>query len=120
MASIRKLPSGSFQVPIRRAGMPAVTRSFSKKRDTEAFVRTDEGDSELARKLGRAAAHIPRFRDWCDAYMAQCRGREQGTPGMLLWWCEQFGDESVTSIDEFMVGEGQISFRSGRAGEVGR
>lgn len=53
MASIRKLPSGSYQVPIRRAGMPAVTRSFSKKRDTEAFVRTDEGDSELARKLGR-------------------------------------------------------------------
>ena len=118
MASIRKLPSGSHQVQIRRAGMPAVTRSFSKKRDAEAFVRTVEGDSELARKLGRAAAHIPRFRDWCDTYMAQYRGREQGTPGMLRWWCEQFGDESVTAIDEFMVDEGliKLSKRKGRGG----
>ena len=88
--------------------MPAVTRSFSKKRDADAFVRTVEGDSELARKLGRAAAHIPRFRDWCDTYMAQYRGREQGTPGMLRWWCDQFGDKSVTSIDEFMVDDGLI------------
>jgi len=53
MASIRRLPSGSYQVQIRRAGMPAVTRSFSRKRDADAFVRTVEGDSELARKLGR-------------------------------------------------------------------
>lgn len=48
MASIRKLPSGSYQVQVRRAGMPAVTRSFSRKRDAEAFARTVEGSSELA------------------------------------------------------------------------
>ncbi|MCG6965253.1 MAG: hypothetical protein LJE59_01935, partial [Chromatiaceae bacterium] len=68
MASIRRLPSGSYQVQIRRAGMPAVTRSFSKKRDAESYARTGEGDSELARKLGRVSAQIPRFSVWCDTY----------------------------------------------------
>ena len=118
MASIRKLPSGSFQVQIRRAGMPAVTRSFKKKRDAEAFARTVEGDSELARKLGRSSGFVPPFRDWCDAYMAQYRGREPGTPGMLRFWCGQFGDRPVTSIDEFMVDEGlhRLSKRRGRGG----
>lgn len=55
MASVRKLSSGIYQVQIRRAGMPAVTRSFRKRRDAEAFARAVEGDSELARKLGRAS-----------------------------------------------------------------
>lgn len=106
MASIRKLPSGSYQVQIRRAGMRAVTRSFSRKRDADAFARTVESDSELARKLGRAAAYIPTFRQWCDTYMGQYRGREPGTPGMLHWWCMQFGDRPVTAIDEFLVDDG--------------
>lgn len=66
MASIRRLPSGSFQVQIRRAGMPAVPRSFKKKRDAAAFVRTGEGDSELARKRGRSSGFVPRFRGLVD------------------------------------------------------
>ena len=94
MASIRRLPSGSYQVQIRRAGMPAVTRSFSKKRDAEAFVREVEGSTELARKLGRAAAHIPTFRSWCDTYMAPYTGRDRSTVGRLDWWCRQFYAQS--------------------------
>ena len=118
MASIRRLPSGSYQVQIRRAGMPAVTPSFSRKRDVEAFARTVEVDSELARKLGRSAGSIPTFRALCDIYMEQYQGREQGTPGMLNWWCGQFGDRPVTAIDEYMVDEGLIehSKRKGRGG----
>jgi integrase len=119
MASIRKLPSGSYQVQVRRAGMPAVTRSFSKKRDAEAFARAVEGDSELARKLGRAPAHIPTFRHWCGTYMAQYQGRDRSTAGRLAWWCEQFGDQPVTRIDEFMVDEGlTVLEKGGRSGST--
>lgn len=64
MASIRKPTSGNDQVQIRRAGIPPVPRSFSKKKDADAFVREVEGGPGLHRKSGRVAANVPQFRDW--------------------------------------------------------
>jgi integrase len=108
MASIRKLKSGNYQVQIRIAGLPPVTKSFSKKKDATTFVKQVEGDSELQRKLGKAVAQIPRFRDWCDVYMAQYSGRDPSTVGRLDWWCGRFGNQYVTKIDEFMVDDGLV------------
>jgi integrase len=108
MASIRKLKSGNFQVQIRLSGLPNITKSFSKKKDAVAFVKIVEGDSELQRKLGKAAPYIPLFRDWCNVYMNQYSGRDPSTAGRLDWWCEQFGEIPITKIDEFMVDDGLV------------
>lgn len=105
MASIRKLPSGNYQVQIRLVGMPPVCRSFAKKRDADAFVREVAGNTELQRKLGRAAAHIPIFSDWVSTFLKAYEGRDPDMAGKLAWWAEQFPGIAVTKIDEFMVDE---------------
>ena len=111
MASIRKLKSGNFQVQIRLSGLPNITKSFSKKKDAVAFVKIVEGDSELQRKLGKAAPYIPLFRDWCNVYMNQYSGRDPSTAGRLGWWGEQFGEIPITKIDEFMVDDGLLRLK---------
>lgn len=120
MASIRKLASGNYQVQIRRAGMPAVTRSFAKKKDADAFIRQVEGNTELHRKLGRAAAHIPKFRDWVMTFLSDHRGKDPDMVRKLNWWADQFGDLPVTKIDEFMVDDAlHVLVRKGRTGKRG-
>lgn len=111
MASIRKLKSGNYQVQIRLVGLPPVAKTFSKKKDATAFIKQVEGDTELQRKLGKASAQIPTFREWCDSYMAQYTGKDQSTVGRLLWWCEQFGQKPITKIDEFKVDDGLVKLK---------
>jgi len=103
MASIRKLKSGKYQVQIRRQGMPAVYRSFSKKKDAEAFVRRVEGDSELLLKLGKASGDIPLFSDWVTTHLQTYSGKDKDYPRKLQWWSEYFANIPVTKIDAFMV-----------------
>lgn len=119
MASIRKLPSGNYQVQIRRAGLPPVTKSFARKRDATEFAKQVEGDTELQRKLGRATSDIPTFQAWCDTYMSQYNGRDPSTLGRLVYWCARFGDVPVNRIDEFMVDDGLTALSSqGRTGST--
>ncbi|MDV6341126.1 site-specific integrase [Nitrosomonas sp. Is24] len=111
MASIRKLQSGNFQVQIRLQGLPSITKTFPKKKDAVAFSKQVEGNTELHRKLGKATALIPIFREWCNIYMAQYSGNDPSTAGRLYWWCGEFGDKPVTKIDEFMVDDGLIKLK---------
>ncbi len=111
MASIRKLKSGNYQVQIRSADLPAITRTFSKKKNAIAFIKQVEGDTELQRKLGKSIASIPSFRDWCSIYMAQYSGSDNSTVGRLDWWCDQFGDKSITNIDAFIVDDGFLKLK---------
>lgn len=111
MASIRKLKSGNYQVQIRLLGLPPVTKTFSTKKDATAFIRQVEGNTELHRKLGRATAIIPTFREWCGIYMSQYSGKDPSTVGRLDWWCGQFGDKPITKIDEFLVDECLIKLK---------
>lgn len=118
MASIRKLASGRYQVQIRRAGMPSVTRSFTKKKDADAFVREVEGNTELARKLGKATAHIPLFGNWVTIFLAAYRGRDKDITGKLGWWSDRFGNLPVNQIDEFLVDDSLIELsKYGRNGK---
>lgn len=119
MASIRKLSSGNYQVQIRLLGLPSVTKTFSKKKDANAFVKQVEGDTELQRKLGKAPSIIPVFREWVDTYMEQYSGKDHSTAGRLYWWSDQFGDIPVTKIDEFMVDDALIRLHEkGRTGST--
>lgn len=90
MASIRQLPSGNYQVQIRLKGLRPVTKSFSSKRKAALFARQVEGNSELARKPGQPVVGVLTFRQLCDRYMSQYRGRDRGTVGKLTYWCGRF------------------------------
>jgi len=111
MASIRKLPSGRYQVQIRRVGLAPLSKTFSKKRLALQFASKVESDTELYRKLGRAAANVPKFFDLCTEYLAHYQGRDPSTAGRLKWWCEFFGDKAATDIDEFLVDEGLLTLQ---------
>ena len=111
MASIRILKSGNYQAQIRLVGLPPVTKTFSRKKNATTFIKQVEGDTELQRKLGKAIASIPSFRDWCSIYMAQYSGRDNSTVGRLDWWCDQFGDKSITNVDKFIVDDGLLNLK---------
>ena len=78
MASINELPSGLFRARVRRNGFPALTRSFRRKADAEAWARKLESEQErgvwrdsseaedtsLSACLDRyVREHVPRKRD---------------------------------------------------------
>lgn len=119
MASIRKLKSNRYQVQIRLKGFEPVFRSFNTRKDALNFVKAVEADTELLRKLGKAPALIPTFSEFVSKYMAQYSGKDPSTVGRLNWWCEQFGNQPLTKIDEFMVDDGlnRLS-RSGLTGST--
>lgn len=118
MASIRKLPSGRWQVQIRRVGMPDVFDSFTRKKDADAFVREVEGNTELHRKLGKAAAYIPTFEKWVGMFLETYPCRDRDMAGKLWWWAEQFAGVAVTKVDEFMIDDATSKLqRFGRHGD---
>lgn len=112
MASIRKLASGNYQVQIRTVGIPAVTRSFSTKKLAREFAIKVEGDSELARALGKAPSSIPNFSSICDIYMSNYNGRDKSTVGRLNWWSTRLGNIPITKINEYSVDDRLVELKS--------
>ena len=112
MSSIRKLPSGKYQVQIRKSGMKQITKSFDTKKNALAFSRQVEGDSEIQRKLGQPVSFSITFQKLADLYMEQYSGKDNSTIGRLDYWCSRFGGLQVTEIDEFMVDDGLINLSS--------
>ncbi|MBL7005424.1 MAG: site-specific integrase [Gammaproteobacteria bacterium] len=108
MSSIRKLPSGKYQVQIRKSGMKQITKSFDTKKNALAFSRTVEGDSEIQRKLGQPISFVISFKKLANLYMEQYTGKDRSTIGRLDYWCSCFDGLKVTEIDEFMVDDGLI------------
>jgi len=109
MASIRKLPSGKYQVQIRLQNLNPITKSFNTKKNAQAFVRTVEGDTELLRKLGSQASQSISFKFLTDMYMQQYTGKDASIIGRAAFWSNQFEDKDVIEIDEFMVDEILVS-----------
>lgn len=66
MATIRKLPSGTFQAIVRKKGFPARTAAFGKRSEALAWAASIEGDITAGRVNGEAHAH--RLSDLIDAY----------------------------------------------------
>ena len=65
MASIRKLPSGSWCVQIRVKRLKPITRTFKTKGNAREFAKQVENDTEIARKLGMPVAKALRYALGC-------------------------------------------------------
>jgi integrase len=109
MASIRKLPSAKYQVQIRLKNLSPVVKSFTTKKNAQAFIRTVEGDTELLRKLGSQAPISISFKQLTDMYMQQYTGKDASIIGRANYWSDLFGKKDVTEIDEFMVDDVLVS-----------
>ena len=118
MASIRKLKSGNYQVQIRLLGLRPIVRSFSTKKKSQEFARQVEGDSELARKLGRPVIQLLSFKELVDKYTDQYTGKDPSTLGRLNYWTTRFGDKSVTQVDEYDVDDGLVELAKTRTGST--
>jgi integrase len=112
MASIRKLPSGKYQVQIRLKGLQPIAKSFTTKKSARNFARTVEGDTELLRKLGSPSSHSITFNELTDLYMGQYKGRDNSVISRVQYWKRQYSNTDVTKIDEFMVDDALVELAS--------
>lgn len=112
MSSIRKLPSGKYQVQIRLKNLKPITKSFDTKKNAQAFSRSVEGNTELQRKLGSPSVVSISFTELIKLYSKQYKGRDKSNKGRINHWGECFKDKLVVDIDEFMVDDELILLAS--------
>lgn len=71
MATFRKLPSGSWQVRVRRFGEPALTKSFSSKLIAKKWARQIEYTMDEGSFIDRAELDTTTLGDLIDRYMVE-------------------------------------------------
>jgi integrase len=71
MATFRKLPSGSWQVRVRRFGVPTLTKSFSSKLIAQKWARQIEYTMDEGSFIDRAELDTTTLGDLIDRYMVE-------------------------------------------------
>ena len=71
MATFRKLPSGSWQVRVRRFGEPTLTKSFSSKLIAQKWARQIEYTMDEGSFIDRAELDTTTLGDLIDRYMVE-------------------------------------------------
>ncbi len=69
MASVSKLPSGSFRCQIRRKGLPAECETFKSRAEAEAWGRRRERELEAVFSPRRTPSDGRLFKDLVDSYL---------------------------------------------------
>jgi integrase len=107
MATIRKLPSGKYNVQIRREGHPPLSDTFKTKTAAKAWATKIEGDIDQAKHYG--FSRVRTLADAVDAFTsikttiktADDRNRH------LAWWREHFGNRKLFHFTADVVEEGR-------------
>jgi hypothetical protein len=102
MATIKKRPSGNYQVQIRLSGLKNIIKTFKTKTLATQFVREVEGSTQLLQALGKPIIEKITFKEFADVYMEQYTGKDASNNGRLNWWCNQLGTMQVMKIDELL------------------
>jgi hypothetical protein len=95
MATLRKLPSGKFNVQIRRDGHPPMSETFETKTDAKVWARGIERDMDHRKHFGMSRIRtvndsVVRFKQ-SDATIGTIRDRNRH----LDWWCASFGSSKL-------------------------
>src|SRR5262245_60555689 len=107
MPTIRKLPSGRYNVQIRREGQPPLSGTFDTKTDAKAWARKIEGDIDQSKHYGYS--RVCSLGDAIEAFIASTstiktlddRNRH------LTWWREQFGARKLFHFTADVVEQGR-------------
>lgn len=122
MATIRKLPSGKWQVLVRRKGHRPQTKSFFARLDAEKWSRTIESDLDRGVFLDRSTAETTTLGELIDRYLVEV------TPGKksakqerqrLLYLKQHFGPLSAATLQSRHIAEWRDKrLKSGKAGST--
>jgi integrase len=107
MATIRKLPSGKFNVQVRREGHPALTATFPNRTEAKAWATKIEDDINQGKHFGYS--RVRTLADAVDAFTklkttiktADDRNRH------LAWWRSTFGARKLFHFTADVVDQGR-------------
>ncbi|MCQ8106471.1 site-specific integrase, partial [Methylomonas sp. SURF-2] len=79
MATIRKLPSGSWQVQVRRKGESPISKSFSSKSLAEQWARSIESQIDHGCFVDRSEAERTTLGELIDRYLVEVTPTKKGS-----------------------------------------
>src|SRR5690349_18571606 len=106
MATLRKLPSGKFNVQIRREGYPPISDTFETKTDAKAWARGIERDIDHRKHFGLSRIRtvtnaVVRF-NGSNASIESIKDRRRH----LDWWSANYGASKLIDFGADTITEG--------------
>ena len=102
MASVKKLPSGLWNVRIRRQGHKLVTKSFINKADADRWARTIESEMDRGIFVDRSEAESTTLAQALDRYKKEItchkKGKKQESERIALWLRTDLAKRSLASL----------------------
>lgn len=101
MATIRKLPSGRWNVQIRRKGEKPVSKSFPSKVLAEQWARSIENEIDKGQFVDRSEAESTTIGELIDRYLSEVTDSKKGAKQeryRLLFLKERLGHFIVASL----------------------
>jgi integrase len=122
MATIIPTRSGRWQAVIRRKGTKPAKKTFTRKTDAVNWARLTEADIERGEyrpetKGARLAFNdlVKRFYEDAEAGLPTLSpGQQRTVPGVLRFWCEQFGHLRLKQITADEIEEATEQLRCRR------
>ena len=108
MATIRKLPSGKFNVQVRRAGYPPLSDTFDNKTEARAWGAKIEVDIGEGKHYG--FSRVRTLADAVDAFVAVKATIKTAADRkrQLHWWRDRFGKKKLFHFARDVVEEGRV------------
>jgi integrase len=106
MATITKLPSGSWRVRIRLAGQRSISKTFDSKLSAREWARSMEGSRDDLAAFPDAEARRRSLANAIDDYVLDYRGHDDSLQGRLAWWRQQFGTAALVDVSAAKINDG--------------
>ena len=121
MATIRKRPSGNYEVQIRLSGLKPIVKTFPTKTLARQFQREVEGNIKLQQALGKPIIESITFLEVSDLYMEQYTKKDaRNMVSRLGWWCKKLGGCPITEITQLQVDDHLITLAENVTGSTCR
>lgn len=120
MATIIQTPAGKWQAIVRRKGHKPIKKSFTRKTDATTWCKLTEADIERGEYKPALRGSLTTFAELAKQFSTDTTpnskartlatlspGQQRTAPGVLRFWCEQFGHLRLNDIDGDVI-EGAI------------
>lgn len=107
MPTIRKLPSGSYNVQVRREGHPPVSDTFKTKTEAKTWATKIEADMDTGKHYG--FSRVRTLADAIDAFnkSAATIKTDDDRKRHLAWWRTAYGGRKLFHFTADVIDEGR-------------